>query len=410
MMNTKKWPILQAFINKDMFIILLMGLASGLPMAITGGTLQAWMTEAGTDLKTIGLSAYFGTPYALKFIWSPLMDRFKFFNFGRRKSWMLISQILLIISILALGHTNPQSNLAMLSLFALLVSFFGASQDIVLDAWRRDYLPPEQFGIGNSIHITGWLFSFRMIGGAMGFILADHYTWDSVYNVMAVFVGLGLIATLMCQEPEVESTPHSLKESVIEPFLDYFAKPGAILFLLFIFAYKLGDNMASQMNTPFFLKMAYTKTEIGAITKVLGWISLAVGGIVGGLTMVRMKLTTSLYIFGILQAASTFAFVLLDLFSKNISILSFVIGFENFTAGLGTAAFATFMAKLTNKKFSGTQYALLTSAMRIPNIILGGTTGLLAEKMGWFGFFTFCTLIAIPGLLLIRVIQKQNEV
>jgi len=408
--NTKKkWPLLEVFANREMFIILLMGLASGLPLALVGGTLQAWMTESGSDLKAIGLSAYFGTPYVLKFLWAPVMDRFKFFGLGRRKTWMFFSQILLIASIVWLGQCDPKENLALVAFVALLISFFGASQDIVLDAWRRDALPPEQFGMGNSIHITGWLFSFRMIGGALALILAEGLAWSSVYSLMAAFVGLGLVATILCKEPEIESTPQSFKESVIDPFVDYFTKPGAILFLLFIFLYKLGDNMAAQMNMPYYLKMGFTKIEVGSVTKVVGWLALAAGGVIGGFIMARIKVATSLLFFGILQGASTLAFTLLEMMPKDVSVLTFVIAFENITAGMGTAAFAAFMAGLTNKKFSGTQYALLTSFMRIPAVVFAGASGLLAESLGWFNFYAFCTLIAIPGLLLIYPIRKYRE-
>lgn len=396
----KKWTISRIFESRTYFLILLMGIASGLPLALTGGTLQAWMTESGADLKAIGLTAYFGTPYAIKFLWAPIVDRFNLFGIGRRKSWMYFSQVLLITSTVILGHLNPSNNLIMVSIFALLISFFSATQDIVLDAWRRDFLPPENFGIGNSVHITGYLFSMRIIGGALGLWMADHYTWDSVYNIMAVILGLGLMATYFCEEPQFNALPRNFKETVIEPFTDFFSKKGAITFLVFIFLYKIGDNMAAQLNMPYYLKMGFTKTEIAAVTKILGWISLAAGGIIGGIWMSRIKLTTALFIFGTFQAASTFAFVLLEVFGKNNSVLSFVIGFENFTAGMGTAAFAAFMATLTNVRFSGTQYALLTSFMRIPGIVIAGLTGVLAERLGWFNFYTFCALIAIPGIIL----------
>lgn len=405
----KRFLVLEAFANKEMFIILLMGLASGLPMALIGGTLQAWMTEAGSDLKSIGLSAYFGTPYVLKFLWAPLMDRFKFFGLGRRRSWMFISQFALIISIIALGQTDPKENLTLLAIVAILVSFFGASQDIVLDAWRRDALPTEQFGMGNSIHVTGWLFSYRMIGAAMALLLADVLPWPTVYLIMSAFVGLGVIATLLCREPEVESTPKNFKEAVVEPFVDYFAKPGAFLFLLFIFLYKLGDNMSAQLNTPYYLKMGFTKTEIASISKVLGWIAIAFGGVVGGILLTRMRTAYALLVFGILQAFSTLAFVLLEIFPRSLEALAFVISFENLTAGMGTAAFAAFMAGLTNKKFSGTQYALLTSFMRIPTVVFAGASGYLAEALGWTGFYIACTVIAIPGLLLIYPIKKYQN-
>lgn len=399
---------LQRLFNKRMLLILLMGVSSGLPLALTGGTLQAWMKAEGVDLGAIGLFALVGFPYTFKFVWAPLMDRFNLFKkWGRRRSWMLISQVLLIVSVLALGATKPQENLWLVAFFALLVSFFSASQDIVLDAWRRESLNDDELGFGSSVHVTGYLFAFRMISGALALILSDHMSWNAVYNIMAAVIGLGLIATLLADEPEVDAPPpRTLKDAVLDPFIDYFKRHGAILILVFILLYKVGDNMAAQMSMPFYLDLGFSRTEVGAISKVVGWVALAVGGLIGGAITLRIKIVPSLIVFGILQAMSTFGFAWLASVGKDISALTFVIAFENFTAGMGTAAFVAFMATLTNKRFTATQYALLTSFMGVPRIFMAAPTGFLAESMGWFGFFSFCSLIAVPGLLMIFWMRK----
>jgi len=391
-----------------MLIILMMGFASGLPLALIGGTLQAWMKSVGVSLGTISLFAVVGLPYTLKFLWAPLMDRFSLFQsgdgkkVGRRKSWMFVTQAGLAASILFLGWSDPKDHLTMLAVISLLVAFFSASQDIVIDAWRRESLSDEDLGLGSSVHVASYLFAFRMISGAAALIMADHMAWSDVYTLMAALIGVGLLATFLCDEPDIHaSAPRTLRESVVDPFLDYFSRPGAVMILIFILLYKLGDNMATQMTIPFYLDLGFTKTEIGTLTKIVGWVSLAIGGLVGGTLMLRLKILPSLFIFGALQAASTFGFAALALIGKSTAMLTFVIASENFAAGMSTTAFVAFMAMLTNKRFTATQYALLTSFMGIPRVILVAPTGYIAQSTGWFWFFTLCTVIAIPGSLMV---------
>ncbi len=401
---TKK---LQPFLNRKMFIILLMGFSSGLPLALTAGTLQAWLASEELSLSTIGIFGLVGLPYSFKFIWAPLMDRFTLNSLGRRRSWMMMSQVLLILSVALMGFCQPQNGLLFLAILAVAVSFFSASQDIVLDAWRRESLSDDELGFGSSVHVNGYLFSFRMISGAFALILSDFIPWSQVYLIMALFLVTGLIATWLAVEPQLAvRQPRTFKESVFEPFIDYFSKPGAWLILIFILLYKLGDNMAGHMSIPFYKQMGYTNSEIGAISKVIGWISLASGGLIGGALIYRLKLIPSLLLFGIFQGAATMGFALLSLVSKDLTALSLVIAVDNFAIGMGTTAFVAFMASLTNKKFTATQYALLTSFMGIPRTIIPSFTGYLAEMMGWFPFFTLCTLAAIPGLLMIYWLRK----
>lgn len=385
-----------------------MGLSSGLPLALLQGTLQAWMKTENVDLKTIGLFAFIGLPYTLKFLWSPLMDRFTP-PLGRRRGWMLISQVLLIFTTILLSLARPQDQLFWMAVVALLVSFFGASQDIAIDAWRREALTDDELGWGSSVHVATYLFAYRLIGGAFALILSDFMPWSSVYQIMALILGLGVVATLMCKEPTVESPPPTtMRAAVVEPFLDYFSKPGAWLILIFILLYKLGDNMALQMTTPFFLDLGFSRTEVGAISKIVGWVSLAFGGLVGGALILKLRLTRALFWFGILQMLAILSFAALAIIGQNQFALAAVIAFENFAVGMGTSAFVAFMATLTNKKFTATQYALLTSFMGIPRTFAAAPTGYLAEQLGWTGFFLLCTLIAVPGVLMIGVLKKRQ--
>lgn len=396
--------------NKQTLVILMMGFASGLPIALTWGTLQAWMKTENVDLSTIGLFAFVTLPYSFKFLWSPFMDRYGFGKFGHRRGWMLTTQIFLIASILALSFTRPQESLLMVAIFALLVAFFSASQDIAIDAWRREALTDEELGWGSSVHVSSYLFAFRMISGAAALILSDQMPWSQVYQLMAVLMLLGVVATFLCTEPNTQiAHPKSLREAVIAPFKDYFSRPGAWMILIFILLYKLGDNLALQMTTPFFMDIGFTKTEIGAITKVVGWVSLTVGGLLGGALILRWGIFKSLFIFGIFQLLAVLSFVGLALIGKNSMGLTGVIAFENFAVGMGTSAFVAFMASLTNKSFTATQYALLTSLMGVPRSLAAAPTGFLAERMGWPGFFLFCTLMAIPGLLLLGPLRKKIE-
>jgi PAT family beta-lactamase induction signal transducer AmpG len=399
----------QKLFNRQTLIILMMGIASGLPLALTGGTLQAWMKTESVDLGTIGLFAFVGLPYTLKFLWAPLMDRFPLTKHGRRRSWMLVTQLLLIASVLLLSASDPKENLPWVALTALLVSFFSASQDIVIDAWRREALTDQELGWGSSVHVAAYLFAFRLVSGSMALILADHLPWSTVYQIMAAVLGLGLIATLLCREPAIEGVaPKTLREVVLDPFIDFFAKPSAFLILLFILLYKIGDNMALQMTTPFFLDIGFTKTELGVVTKAVGWVALSIGGLIGGGLLLRLSITRALFWFGVIQAVAILGFAGMAVVGKNMSALIAVIAFENVAIGMGTSAFTAFMATLTNKRFTATQYALLSSFMGVPRIFAAAPTGFLAEKLGWTGFFLLCTLAALPGLLLIRPLQKKQ--
>ncbi len=391
-----------------MLITLAMGFASGLPLLLTGSVLQAWMSDEGVDLTTIGLFALVGLPYTLKFLWAPILDRYTPTLLGRRRGWLLISQICLILSILMLSSSNPRENVLLLGVSALLLTFFSASQDVVIDAYRREALPDNELGLGASLYVNGYRVGMLLASGG-GLILADLISFTQVYQVMALIMLVGVVTTLLAPEPENRAgKPKSLREAVIDPFLEYFSRQDAVLILLFILLYKAGDTMASHMSTPFYLDIGFSKTEIGTLVKLFGFWATIAGGFLGGLILLRISIFKGLVYFGLLQGLSTAGFALLALMGNNLVALAAVIIFENVSSGLGTAAYVAFMASLTNKKFTATQYALLSSFMGIPRVIVASPTGLMAESMGWVSFFILCALIAIPGLLLLRWLQLRG--
>ncbi|MFC1859451.1 AmpG family muropeptide MFS transporter [Thermodesulfobacteriota bacterium] len=384
-----------------MLVALLMGFSCGLPLLLTISVLQAWMREEGVDLTVIGLMALVGLPYTVKFLWAPFLDRFTPPFLGRRRGWLFLSQIALMASIVGLGFTNPGKNPWVVAFAAFLVTFFSATQDIVVDAYRREDLADEELGLGSSLYINGYRVGMLLASGG-GLILADYISFSLVYLIMAACMLPGVITTLLAPEPEIAAgTPQNLRGAVFDPLVEYFSRKGALWILAFILFYKIGDTMASAMTTPFFLDIEFSKSEIGTVVKLFGFWATIAGGLIGGLTMLRLGIHRSLWVFGFLQAISTAGFAVLARIGHSIAGLSAVIAFENLSAGMGTAAYAAFMASITNKKFTATQYALLTSLMGIPRVIASAPTGLIAKKIGWEGFFIACTLFAIPGMLLL---------
>ena len=387
--------------SPKMLVALLMGFSCGLPLLLTISVLQAWMKEAGIDLTVIGLMALVGLPYTLKFLWAPFLDRYTLPFLGRRRGWLLIAQLLLVLSIISLAMTDPVTHPAMVALAALAVTFFSASQDIVVDAYRREDLSDAELGLGSSLYINGYRVGMLLASGG-GLIMADHVSFSTVYLIMAACMLPGVLTTILAPEPvAAEGKPTSLREAVIQPLIEYFTRSGAIWMLAFILLYKIGDTMASTMTTPFYLDIGFTKTEIGTVVKLFGFWATVAGGLAGGVLMIRLGINRSLWVFGILQALSTAFFAVLAHVGHDISLLSSVIAFENLSSGMGTAAFVAFMASITNKKFTATQYALLSSLMGAPRVFASAPTGFLAKHFGWEAFFIFCALVAIPGMLLL---------
>jgi MFS transporter, PAT family, beta-lactamase induction signal transducer AmpG len=395
--------------SRRMMVALGMGITSGLPLLLTGSTLQAWLREKGADLSTVGAISLIGLPYTLKFLWSPLFDRFRLPFLGRRRGWLIITQLLAALAIFGMGQIGGNAELSLTAMFgaAVILAFFSASQDIVVDAYRRESLADEELGLGSSLYISGYRIAL-LISGAGSLALAEYMSWQNVFAVMAAIMASAALLTLWSEEPpEPESTPHSFREAVVDPFVDFFRRNGAWLFLAFIFLYKVGDQMASNMSMPLYIDHGYSKLEIGAIAKGVGFWATILGGLIGGVLIIRLGTVRALLVFGVLQMVSTAGFTWLNMVEKNNYVLAAVIGFENLTGGMGTAAYAAFMASLTNRRYTATQYALLSSFMGIPRVIAAAPTGWLAEKMGYSSFFMFCTLIAIPGLLMVPKISRK---
>jgi len=400
---------LKVVFSRRMLVALLMGFSGGLPLLLTMGVLQAWMKEGGVDLTWIGMITLVQIPYTWKFLWAPFLDRFIPPFLGRRRGWLLMSQIALMASIVGLGYSDPVKNTWMMIVAAVLVAFFSATQDIVIDAYRREDLPDEELGLGSSMYVYGYRLGMLLASGG-GMILADFISFSQVYFIMALCLLPGVITTLLTPEPKVSvGIPRTMREAVVNPMVDYFSRNGAIWMLAFILMYKIGDTMASAITIPFYLEIGFSKTEIGTVVKFFGTAATLAGAALGGLLLLKLGIHRGLWIFGILQALSTAGFAILARIGHNISLLSGVIAFENLSSGMGTAAFVAFMASITNKKFTATQYALLTSLMGLPRALASSVTGFMAKNIGWEQFFIGCTLIAIPGMLLLLKFAHWNS-
>ncbi len=399
--NDEPAVLMRVIFSRRMLVALVMGFSCGLPLLLTVSLLQAWMKDEGVDLAVIGLMALVGLPYTLKFLWAPIFDRFTLPFLGRRRGWLILVQLALMAAIIGLGLTDPAENPWLLAFAAFVVTFFSASQDIVVDAYRREDLSNAELGLGSSLYINGYRVGMLLASGG-GLILADHLPYSIVYLIMALCLLPGVLTTILAPEPKaVGGTPGSLKEAALMPLAEYFSRHGALWILAFILFYKIGDSMATTMTTPFYLDIGFTKSEIGAVVKLFGFWATVTGGLAGGVLMIRLGINRSLWIFGFLQAASTAGFAILARVGHSVPLLSGVVSFENFSSGMGTAAFVAFMASITNKRFTATQYALLSSLMGVPRVVASAPTGYLAQIFGWPSFFIFCALIAIPGLILL---------
>lgn len=401
--------VLHVLFSRRMLVAFVMGFAGGLPLLLTMGVLQAWMTEAGIDLTWVGMITLVQIPYTWKFLWAPFLDRFTPPFFGRRRGWLFIAQMALMASIAGLGYSDPAKNPWMMVAAAILVAFFSATQDIVIDAYRREDLPDEELGLGSSMYIYGYRLGMLLASGG-GMILADHMPFGRVYLIMSLCLLPGIVTTLLTPEPGANvDPPQSMREAMVNPLIDYFKRSRALRILAFILLYKIGDTMASAITTPFYLEIGFSKTEIGAVVKLFGTTATLTGALCGGLLLLKLGIHRGLWIFGVLQALSTACFAILARIGYNISMLAGVIAFENLSSGMGTAAFVAFMASITNRKFTATQYALLTSLMGLPRALASSVTGLMVKNIGWEAFFIGCTLIAIPGILLLLKFAPWNS-
>ncbi|MFI5295275.1 MAG: AmpG family muropeptide MFS transporter [Thermodesulfovibrionales bacterium] len=401
-MDSELSTYLQVFKNRRIVVMVLLGFSSGLPISLTAATLQAWMTVAGVDLRTIGVFGLVGLPYILKFLWSPFMDRYAPPLLGRRRGWIVLTQLSLVGGISTMAFGSPANAPWTLAALSLLVAFTSASQDIVVDAYRTDVLHETERGAGVAVFVTGYRIAM-LVSGALAFILSDLIGWRSTYLLMAALMSVGIGAAFFGPEPERSVVPpQSLREAVWGPLKDFFSRRAAFMILLLIVLYKLADAYAGAMTTPFLIRgLGFSATDVGTVNKAFGLAASIVGITLGGALMVKLGLFRSLLAFGILQAVSILSFVLLALAGKSYAIMIICIALENFTAGMGTAAFLSLLMGLCNQRFSATQYALLSSLAAAGRIFIAPTSGYVAATTGWPAFFLISALAGIPGLLLL---------
>ena len=407
---TNNTNIRKILFNKHMLICILTGFSSGLPLYILISLLPAWLRSENVDLKVIGLFALIQLPFTWKFLWAPLFDRY-IPPLGRRRGWLFIWQTALILTIPGFGVFHPTLDLWTIAYLATLVAFFSASQDIVMDAYRRELLLDNELGLGNAIHVNAYKIA-GLIPGSLSLILADHMPWDSVFIITALFMIPGITMTLFVSEPILKNgTPKTLRAAVVEPFQEFISRNGiksAVTVLAFIFFYKLGDSMATALATPFYLDMGFSKTEIGLVAKNAGlWPSVA-GGLLGGIWMIKLGINRALWLFGVVQMCAILGFAWLATVGHSLPLLAIVIGIEALGVGLGTAAFVAFIAHTTHPNYTATQFALFTSLAAVPRTFANAATGYLVDSLGWMTFFLLCFFIAVPGMLLLLKVAPWN--
>ncbi|QDE69888.1 AmpG family muropeptide MFS transporter [Myxococcus xanthus] len=401
-----KPSILEVLKSPRIWLLVAVGFASGLPLWLTGVTLSAWMKDEGVNLKTIGVFGLVSMPYTFKVLWAPLMDRYTLPFLGRRRGWMLVTQVLLMGAIAAMGLVNPKDAPVTMAAMAVLVTFLSASQDIVADAWRTDILTVEERGLGNSTYITGYRLGM-LTAGALALTLSDIAGWSQTYFIMGLLMAVGVVATLLAPEPQGSKPPRNLTDAVVKPFVEYFTRKGAVAVILFLVLYKLGDAIAAGMVTPFYKELGFSNTEIGALSKGLGMVSTIAGGLLAGVLMVKLGTRRSLFVFGAAQALTNLMFMGLALVGKNDLMLAATITVDNLCGGLAVTAFAAYLMSLCHKSFSATQYALLSALGTVANRLISASSGYMAEWLGWPTFFAGTVLLAVPALVLLAFLPED---
>lgn len=402
----------EAVFNRRMLICVFTGFTSGMPLYVLIQLVPAWLKDGGVSLTEIGLFALVGIPYAWKFAWAPLMDRWIPPFLGRRRGWMLICQLALLVSIGTLGAFDPARSTWLIAWLAVAVAFFSASQDVAVDAYRREILPDAELGLGNAIHVQAYRIS-GLIPGALALVLADILPWSSVFWITASFMAVGVIMTLAVTEPISElPTGTGLREAILNPFAEYVTRrgwSGVLLVLAFMFLYKLGDNMATALATPFYLDIGFSMTQIGLVAKNAALWPAIFGGLAGGLIMLRLGINRALWLFGVVQVVSILGFAVLAGSGPVVWLLAVVIGFEYLGVGLGTAAFTAFIARETSRTYAATQFALFTALAAVPRTFANASTGIIVDHVGWVNFFLICAMLAIPGMLLLLWVAPWNS-
>lgn len=422
MAMTTQSNLFSQIFSRNMLICVFTGFSSGLPLYVLVSLLPIWLRAENVDLKTLGYFTLIMLPFSWKFVWAPLLDRFVPPFLGRRRGWMLISQILLLISLALFGFLDPskQFGLSLIAALGVLCSFFSATQDIVLDAYRREILSDNELGLGNSIHVNAYRIA-GLVPGSLSLILADHFPWQTVFIITAMFMLPGILMCLfLSTEPNIALKKHrTLEESVIEPFREFFQRKGvwsALGILMFIFLYKLGDSMATALISPFYLDMGFSKTEIGLVVKNASLWPMVIASILGGILMLKVGINRALWLFGFVQIITILGFAWLakqgpfeTVDSHALWSLSFVVAAEYIGIGLGTAAFVAFMARETNPLYTATQLALFTSLAALPRATLNTQAGALIDWLGYYDYFWLCFWLAIPGMLCLLKVAPWND-
>lgn len=401
----------QLCMNRRVIFILFLAFSSGLPLALTGSTLQAWYTAAGVNLMTIGLLTMVGQPYVYKILWAPLLDRFTPLGFlGRRRSWIMLMQGILAISLVMMAFLNPAKTPGLLAILALMVAFFSATQDIGIDAYRTDILHPDERGLGSSMNTIGYRIAM-LVSSAIALILAGEIGWRATYLIMASLMATQMIITFFAPTPLYEqAAPQTLTKAVIEPFKEFLNRQNALWLLIFIIIYKICDAFALSLNTAFLIRgVHFSLVEIGSISKIVGVIAIFLGSVIGGMLYPYLGLYRSLMYFGFLQMISNLAFVILALVGKNYVVMATAIFIENFCGSLGTVAFVVFLMSLCNHRYTATQYALLSAVMALGRVFVGPVAAVMVEHIGWVEFYFWTVLIGLPALILLWWLNRRID-
>lgn len=402
--------LLYAGFNRRIGVTLLLGFSSGLPLSLSGATLQAWLATLHVDITTIAAFSLVGLPYSLKFLWAPLMDRYMPPFMGRRRGWILLAQLLLAAILAMMALTDPVGAMPRLALLALLLAFVSASQDIVYDAYRTDMLLPAERGLGAAVTVGGYRFAM-IVSGALVLVLSDRIGWRNSYLLMALLMVLAVLPTLFGQEPaQPAATPRTLKDAVLLPMRELATRPAAAGLLALVVFYKFGNWFSGPLTNVFLISgLHFTPSDVGVVNKGLGLLATIIGVFLGGALMPRLGLFRSLLCFGILQAASTLTFMLLALAGHNYGLMVMAVGVENIAWGMGTAAFVAYLMAMCDHRYTAFQFALLSAFDSISRVFLGPPAGYVAEHGGWIMLFLVSALLALPGLMLILGLQKRIE-
>ena len=403
----------RSYANGRIAAVLFLGFSSGLPLYTLIYLTQAWLSKSGLSIKTLGLFVAFSFPYTFKFLWAPLMDRYRIGALGRRRGWMALTQVLLFLAIGGLGMLDPATQLTAVGLCVITISFLSASQDVVIDAYRREILADAEQGLGAAVMVNAYR-AAGLVPASLGLMLAGFMSWQAVFWIIAGFMLPGFVCTLLIREPAVYGEPpRNLQEAVVEPFREFVQRDGwrsAAFIIAFMLMYKLGDSMATALATKFFLDLGFTTGQIGAAANATGlWASVA-GGIVGGVWMVKLGINRALWVFGVLQAMAVLGFAWLAQVGPNPVLLSAVFGFESFASlGLGSAALVAFNSRATDPRYTATQYALFSSLVAIPRTLINASVGFIIAETGWFWFFIVCFILAFPAMMMLPKIAPWNS-